>query len=540
MDYSCAATAMHGAVPHGVDSHQHLPPDTNTRSAPRLSSRSCEYDMSVLPDELIGEVLQHLPLPDLAAAYQVCRRWHAVEKSTAWVAFARKSIQWSINARYTKLSASTFDDSLRYSRSLSDGCRDAALEQLAALLPLLPVQDWKQCLASLVQQASLCSAPRYHRVLGAIISARITRGGITEVCASPVMSVQELIKEAWNAAGRLPAFSVAAQAVMLAALCQYIKATSYGLSLAKFVVAIAHSWDAAQLEGQEEYGYARRLWTIAALNLPSHALLECLGHFNLHCLPFMSNAYPGQKTEEEIVAAAGAVMRLDLGRKKKLDMLLHRDHRGVPWLHQGCTSHRFREVKTYVRAVKRLGLSTAELAYLFEARKLTGRPLLSTLFCRGVENNNLTEPLDWMGNLINEAGLPDTETVRLLRSKFKIKAGSGSDEDLTMSDAFPGFWFTPPYAAPFDGLSIIDSLFCDKLDVGMKAYMKKILDSSLPDAAKRDAIRLDFPKRPMLVDMTRAHRIYCAVVRDSSLPDAMKQELTSPIDTQFHVTCSLL
>lgn len=145
-----------------------------------------------------------------------------------------------------------------------------------------------------------------------------------------------------------------------------------------------------------------------------------------------------------------------------------------------------------------------------------------------------------MGNLINEAGLPDTETVRLLRSKFTSEAAIGSDGDLLRSDAFPQFWFTTPYAAPLDGLSIIDSLFCDKLDVGMKAYMKKILNSSLSDAAKRDVIRLEFPKHPMLVDMTRAHRIYCSVVRDSSLPDAMKQELISPIETRLHVTCSLL
>lgn len=146
-------------------------------------------------------------------------------------------------------------------------------------------------------------------------------------------------------ASRIPVFPVAAQAVMLAALCQYIRASSYGLELSKVVSTIAHSWDEAHLEGQEEYGYARRLWTIAALNLPSRELLECLGHLKLHCLPFMSSAYPGQKTEEEIVTAASAVIRLDLGRKKRLDMLLHRDHRGVPWLHQPSKADRFREMK---------------------------------------------------------------------------------------------------------------------------------------------------------------------------------------------------
>jgi hypothetical protein len=540
MDSSCAATATHGAAPYAVDPDSNLPLERSTGNGPRLCSRQPESGASLLPDELIGEVLQHLPLPDLAAAYQVCRRWQAMEKSTAWMASAWTSIVRSINAPYRKLSASTFHDSLQYSRRLSAGCRSAALEQLAPLLPLLPVQDWKQCLASLVQQAALCPAPGYHRVLGAIVSARIRRDGSNAVCGNPAMSLQELFNEAWDAASRIPVFPVAAQAVMLAALCQYIRATSYGLELSKVVGTIAYSWDEAQLEGQEEYGYARRLWTIATLNLPSSALLECLGHFNSHCLPFMSNAYPGRKTEEEIVAAAGAVMRLELGRKKRLDMLLHRDHRGVPWLHQRCTADRSREIKAYVRAMKRLGLSTAELAHLFAAKRLSGRPLLSVLLCRGIQNGDIKEALDWMDNLINEAGLPDIETVTLLRSYFERRSAEDLKEDGPKSDAFPNFWFFPGYASPFDGLSAIDSLFSDKLDAKMKAYMKKILNSSLSDAAKRDAIRLDFPKRPMLVDMTRAHRIYCSVVRDSNLPDEMKQELTSPIDTRFIPDCSLI
>ena len=540
MDSSCAATATHGAAPYAVDPDSNLPLERSTGNGPRLCSRQPESGASLLPDELIGQVLQHLALSDLAAAYQVCRRWHAMEASTGWVKSARALTRWRIDAPYAKLTTSTFHDGLEYSCRLSAGCRGEALEQLAAVLPLLSVQGWKQCLASLVQQAALSPAPSYHRVLGAIVSARITRDGSTEVCANPAMSVQHLFCEVWEVADRHPVFPVAAQAVMLAALCQYIRATSYGLELSKVVGTIALSWDEAQLEGQEEYGYARRLWTIASLNLPPSALLECLGHFNLHCLPFMSNAYPGRKTEEEIVAAAGAVMRLDLSRKKRLDMLLHRDHRGVPWLHQPGTADRSREIKAYVRAMKRLGLSTAELAHLFAAKRLSGRPLLSVLLCRGIQNGNIKEALDWMDNLINEAGLPDIETVTLLRSYFKRRSAEDLKEDGPKSDAFPDFWFFPGYASPFDGLSAIDSLFSDKLDAKMKAYMKKILNSSLSDAAKRDAIRLDFPKRPMLVDMTRAHRIYCSVVRDSSLPDAMKQELTSPIDTQFHVTCSLL
>jgi hypothetical protein len=58
--------------------------------------------------------------------------------------------------------------------------------------------------------------------------------------------------------------------------------------------------------------------------------------------------------------------------------------------------------------------------------------------------------------------------------------------------------------------------------------MHKILGSSLPDTAKCDVLRLDFPDRPNFLRMSRALRIYCYTVRESSLPEAMKQELTSP------------
>jgi hypothetical protein len=71
---------------------------------------------------------------------------------------------------------------------------------------------------------------------------------------------------------------------------------------------------------------------------------------------------------------------------------------------------------------------------------------------------------------------------------------------------------------PFNGLSAIDSFFCDWLNAKMKVYMNKVLPSSLSDAAKRDVLRLDYPDRSGLRWMTWALRIYCSVVRDSSLP----------------------
>lgn len=541
MDLPCAATATRGAASYAVDSNPHLAIGRRTDEAPRLYSRQPEFGASLLPDELVGEVFNHLPLEDLASSYQVCRRWHGTEKSTGWAGAARAFTAWSLRAGLAPMDASAFHEALGRASRLGAGCRGEALERLASRLPCLPAADWKQCLASLVQLAARCPAQDYHRVLGAIVGARITRDGNVQAWANPAMSAHELFNESWEVASRLPVFPIAAQAIMLAALCHYLRPTNYAVDMSKTVVNVALSWMPAQLEREEEEdGLARRLWTIAILNLPQRNLLECLGHFNMHRLPFMTNAYPGRKTEAEIAAAAGLVMRSDLGRRKRLDMLLHRDERGVPWLHHPCAADHSRQIKAYAGAMKRLGLSTAERAYLFAAKNLSGRPVLSVLLCRGVQTGNMKEALDCMDTLTNEAGLPEAETVALLRSHFQRKPDAEFQDDDARSDAFPDFCIGPSRLMPFNGLSAIDSLFCDWLGARMKEYMNKILASPLSDAAKRDVLRLDFPDRSDFLRMSRALRIYCAAVRDSSLPDAMKQELTKPLRTQFDPQCALL
>lgn len=541
MDFSCAATATHGgAALHAADPHQSLPLASRAGSAPRLHSRPPESGISLLPDDVIGEVLGRLPLDDLASARQACRRWHAMERPTGWVAASHAFARWSVRAGFKPMSAGDFQQGLGQARSLSPGVRGEALERLAGKLPCLPKADWEQCLASLVEQGAQCPAPDYHRVLGAIVSARVTRDGKMDAWPSPAMSAQELFQAAWKFAGRLPGFSVAAQAVMLAGLCQYLNASNRAVNMSQSVTDIALSWKRAQLKGEEDYGFAWRLWTVASLKLSSRKLLDCLGSFNMHCLPFMSNAYPGRKTENEIIDAAGAIMRLGLCRKKKLDMLLHRDGQGVPWLHHPCKADHSREIKAYVGAMKRLGLSTAELASLFTARRLSGRPLLSALLCHGIQTGDMAPALGLMDTLIDDAGLPEAETVRLLRCNFQRKPDAEFADIDTESEAFPIFRIDPSHVKPFDGLSAIDSFFCDWLSDKMKTYMCKILASSLPDTAKRDVLRLDFPDRSNFLRMSRALRIYCATVCGSSLPEAMKLELTSPLRTQFDPGCPLL
>jgi hypothetical protein len=540
MDSSRAATAMHDAVQHFFDVDQPPPSEPHPSGAPRLHSRQPEYSVSLLPDELVGEVLGHLPLDDLASAYQVCRRWHAMERSTRWVASAKDITRWSIRTGSAPVSSSDFHKALEQACRPSTGCRGEALERVAGKLPGLRAADWKQCLASLVQQAAHCPALDFHRVLGAIVSARVTRDGKYDASSRPAMSVQELFTEAWTLASRSPGFSVAAQAMMMAALCQYLRTTNNTINTSRDVARAALSWQPAALEGEEEYGFARRLWTIAILNLPPSHLLDCLGNFNMHCLPFMSNAYPGQKTEDEIAAAAAVVMRLNPSRRTRLDMLLHRDAHGVPWLHHSCKNNHALQIRAYVGAMKRLGLSSAELASVFAARNLSGRPMLSVLLCRGVQTGSMKEALDCMDILINEAGLPEAETVKLLRSHFERKSNAEFKDLDARSDAFPDFSIGPLRAMPFNGLSAIDSLFCDWLGTRMKAYMQKILASSLPDTAKRDVLRLDFPDRSQFLRMSRALRTYCPTVRESSLPEAMKQELTRPLRTQFDPACLLL
>ena len=166
--------------------------------------------------------------------------------------------------------------------------------------------------------------------------------------------------------------------------------------------------------------------------------------------------------------------------------------------------------------------------------------MLSLLVCRGVQTGIMKGALDCMDILINEAGLPEADTVKLLRSHFERKSNAECKDLEARSNAFPDFSIGPQRAMPFNGLSAIDSLFCDWLGARMKAYMQKILASSPPDTAKRDVLRLDFPDRSQFLRMSQALRTYCSTVRGSSLPEAMKQELTSPLRTHLDPACSLL
>jgi hypothetical protein len=328
--------------------------------------------------------------------------------------------------------------------------------------------------------------------------------------------------------------------MVLAAACQYISSANHNLDMTKATVIFARSLDPAQLDKEDAHSIVRRLHELGTFGLPPNQLKELLGQFNRHCLPFMSDAYPGEKSEEEIFASASAIMRLDLSRRERLNMLRHPDYRGDPWLFHACTNAHTQQIKAYVGAMKRLGLSTAQLAHLFAARNLSGRPLLSVLFCRAVESGSMDEVLKWIDILINEVNLPEAETVELLRSQFRRKPDAEFKDRDAVSSHFPDFSIGPSHAMPFNGLSVIDSLFCDWLASRMKDYMKKILASSLSDAGKRDVLRLAFPDRSDFRRMTKALHAYGDAIRNSSLPVPMKRELTSPLRTGFDPICSLV
>lgn len=539
MDFSRAAIANYGTAPHGVDANQDLLPDTGTGSAPRLSSRPSECHVSLLPDELVREVLGHVGLDDLVSASRVCRLWHAVEESAGWVASMRSMSTWSIKAGSAPMTASAFNQELARTCALSAGCRAEALERLAGKLPCLPTAHWKECLFSLLLQAARCPTSRFYRILAAAASARVTRDGDVNAWNNPGMSIMELVTEVLRLV-MINRFPDAAEAMVLAAAYQYIKPAKYTIDVAQLTVSFAKKLSPAQIDKEDVHSIVRRLWELGTQDLPPRSLHILLSRFNRHCLPFMTNAYPGNRSEEEVFAFASAIMRMDMDRRERLTMLLHPDFRGIPWLFHACMDDRPRQIQAYVGAMKRLGLSTAQLAHLFAARNLSGRPLLSMLFCRAVESGSMDEVLNWIDILINEVNLPEAETVEILRSQFRRKPDAEFKDRDAVSSHFPDFAIGPSRAMPFNGLSVIDSLFCDWLASRMEAYMKRILASSLSDAAKRDVLRLDFPDRSDFRRMTKALHTYGDVIRNSSLPSPMKRELTSPLRTGFDPICSLV
>jgi len=77
--------------------------------------------------------------------------------------------------------------------------------------------------------------------------------------------------------------------------------------------------------------------------------------------------------------------------------------------------------------------------------------MLSVLLCQGVQTGSMKGALDCMDTLINEAGLPEAETVRLLRSRFQRKRGAEFTDRDARSDAFPDFSMGPLRAIPLMG-----------------------------------------------------------------------------------------
>jgi hypothetical protein len=161
-------------------------------------------------------------------------------------------------------------------------------------------------------------------------------------------------------------------------------------------------------------------------------------------------------------------------------------------------------------------------------------------FSNEEERASLQRSLGTFIAMVEACGLPHPETVTLLRSDFCKHPQSLVPETGFHPSKMPDFELGPGKATPFQGLSLIDSLFCDWFSELMALYMEKVLASSLPDAVKRDALRLAYPDRSNILRMCEALQVYGRQIRDSALPAEMKLDLTQPLRTYFEPVCALL
>ena len=545
MHPTCAATGARSTAPAAA-----IPVDTPTAvpaatSAPQLRSSPAESVASLIPDDLVQLLMGRLAPADLVASSRVCLRWHAVAKSTQWIESLRIIDGDATRNALSPISVETFGNYLSHARFVGPGCRAEVLGRTAARLPFLPAGGWEQCLCDLLGEAQQCAAPDFPRLLGAITAALLWPPGLVNFENSQPMSALSLVKRMIWVARPHP---VAAQATVLAAACRYIACSSSGASqIQDEVVRCVSAWTDRQLQGEDEHGLARRLKQAVASCTSPDSLLVSLAQFNLDCLPFMADADAGHKTQAEIIAHAGAILRSGRSRREQVVMLQHRDHFGRPWLWSAVRNGAAGQICAYLRAMHELGLSASELATICAARQPNGRPLLSWLVSeeascihRRKKDTTLERSLSVFIAMVEECGLPHPETVALLRSEFRACPES-SVPDTSYSDFdTPDFELGPGRARPFAGLSLIDSLFCDWLCELMALYMEKILASGLPDAVKCDALRLAYPDRSNFLRMGAALREYGRQIRSSALPMEMKLALTQPLRVHFEPACALL
>lgn len=238
-------------------------------------------------------------------------------------------------------------------------------------------------------------------------------------------------------------------------------------------------------------------------------------------------------------ALCASILQSDLAWEEKRSLLMFRDDRNSPMLHDS------QEAVRMFAILENLDIDTSTFVELIEVGDVFGSTLLNRVLSskRLIPMNGWKVDEPWLrayaACIAASRKLPDVDKVRILRAGMrapvaerKMHAGQPS--------VCVGIRFGQWEEAPFHGVSAIDSLFRDIDSYSLEAYMRVILKSPLSDDVKAQVLRLDYPDRTGQPDMLAAHRKYRDTVLASSLREDLKDWLLDGVMSDWKPGCSVM
>ncbi|WP_194714897.1 F-box protein [Noviherbaspirillum soli] len=537
-----------------------IPSGSNAMLVPVLRSDPQRPENLMLPVDVLEQIFKFLSVRECGSLFQVCTSWNLagarLRQAASHLSQMRsfdtgnlfKSLQPAqfeehLGAVFALPPADMLDGLIMLSRllkSLSPGMVPGVLSLLQKKLESTPLE---------VQRRVWCSVARS-------LSGKGRRQEIDFIIA---------------ATSRLPLLS---QALVLAGLCHDMPETDGRLDI---IIAASSRFDLGEMESEGDAGLATTMNALACAEEAANVkrLKFCL--FGYYRMPFLSFGTPARKDVAYIADIASGILQMNLSHSEKLELLLHRNHQGLPWLAQELRNPASSSLcGAYMKAVSHCPLASEDLILLLSGYDEDGMPafgkmirdiadsrFLDVEYEKGnfsARGNCLACSQEYIDQISSNSALPSGVKVTLLRAQMK---GSDVAREVVRSRAVESIGTeleailklvmkgrhednrhldnrVPNGDAPFFGLSMIDSLFHDSLQETMMAYMDSISNSKLSNEEKFGVLRLAHADRLDIGGMYGAYGTYCSGIRRSGLPGTMQTALQQELNVKFELPCSIL
>lgn len=232
-------------------------------------------------------------------------------------------------------------------------------------------------------------------------------------------------------------------------------------------------------------------------------------------VPLSRKTASEKKCHEDIPERLNSIMDMKRSRSDKVQLLLSRNRHGEPWI-WGALPSNIHAITTYFNAVKHLDLFPEEMAKVLSCSDDDGRKFFTKLLFDCDEITSTTKALltRWYIDQVASIGiLSDMHRVNLICAAAKICE-----------------------RGPWSSAKIIKTLF-DNRETGILVdYMESVLDSELPEAAKKEILSLDNG----MDSPNKCGKIYREVIMKSTLSDAVPQSLLQNLTTVDDSVCAVI